>query len=70
MFRFLISGLIYIFKIAKSKCLTADRELIGDLWFAYLHENLIHFRIRNCKSLQVVNAEVQLVMWISDQDET
>ena len=40
---------IALFGVEKIKCLTADREFIGDKWFAYLKKKNIPFfiRIRN-----------------------
>jgi hypothetical protein len=57
----LMQRFIDIFGIAKIKCLTADREFIGQLWFSYLLENFIHFRIRIRDNFQVTNAKGQLV---------
>lgn len=57
----IMNRFIDIFSIAKINCLTADREFIGQLWFAYLLENFIHFRIRIRDNFQVTNARGQLV---------
>jgi hypothetical protein len=57
----LMQRFIDIFSIANIKCLTADREFIGQEWFAYLLENLIHFRIRIRENFKVTNARGQLV---------
>ena len=57
----IMNRFIDIFSIAKINCLTADREFIGQLWFAYLLENLIHFRIRIRDNFQVTNARGQFV---------
>ena len=45
----LMERFIALFGIEKIKCLTADREFIGDEWFAYLKKKNIPFfiRIRN-----------------------
>ena len=45
----LMERFIALFGVEKIKCLTADREFIGDKWFAYLKKKNIPFfiRIRN-----------------------
>jgi len=57
----LMQRFIDIFSIEKIKYLTADREFIGHQWFAYLLENLIHFRIRIRENFQVTNARGHFV---------
>ena len=41
-----IDRFIRIFGVAKIKCLTADREFVGEGWFSYLLLKLISSRIR------------------------
>ena len=45
----LMNRFIFLFGVEKIRCLTADREFIGDEWFAYLKKRNIPFviRIRN-----------------------
>ena len=50
-----------IFGAEKIKCLTADREFIGNQWFGYLLKSFIHFRIRIRENFQVTNAKGQFV---------
>jgi hypothetical protein len=52
----LIDRFIRIFGITKIKCLTADREFIGQEWFGYLLNKLILFRIRIHENFLVTNA--------------
>ncbi len=52
----LLDRFIRIFGVAKIKCLTADREFIGQEWFRYLLSKLILFRIRIHENFLVMNA--------------
>jgi hypothetical protein len=52
----LLDRFIKIFGVNKIKCLTADREFIGQEWFGYLLSKLILFRIRIRENLLVTNA--------------
>jgi len=52
----LLDRFIRIFGVNKIKCLTADREFIGQEWFEYLLSKLILFRIRIRENFLVTNA--------------
>ncbi len=52
----LIDRFIGIFGVVIIRCLTADREFIGNEQFTYLSEKHISFRIRIKKNFQVTNS--------------
>lgn len=53
----LIDLFIKIFGVKIIRCLTADREFIGEKWFAYLIEKGILFRIRIKENILVANSK-------------
>src|SRR4030043_959511 len=57
----LIDLFIKIFGVKIIRCLTADREFIGEKWFSYLIEKRILFRIRIKENILVANSKGILV---------
>jgi hypothetical protein len=53
----LIERFIALFGIEKIQCLTADREFIGDDWFAYLKKKDIPFFGYPLKTGQLVSSK-------------
>jgi len=52
-----IDKFITVFGTSKIKCLTADREFIGQKWFLYLLEKNIHFCIRVKDNFKVISSK-------------
>ncbi len=52
-----VDKFIAIFGVSKIKCLTADREFIGQKWFLYLLEKKIHFCIRVKDNFKVISSK-------------
>jgi hypothetical protein len=57
----LIDRFIKIFGVKIIRCLTADREFIGEEWFSYLIDKCILFRIRIKENFLVANSRGILV---------
>ena len=57
----LLSLFLSIFSVDKIKCLTADREFIGEDWFSFLIKKGISFRIRIRQNMLVSNSRGILV---------
>ena len=52
----IIKAFLHIFPLRKIKCLTGDREFIGQAWFRYLLDKTIPFRMRIKENIMVTNS--------------
>lgn len=57
----LMDRFLHLFDVKKIKFFSADREFIGQKWFAYLLEKCIPFRIRIRENMLISNAKGLLV---------
>ena len=52
----LLNQFLDVFGAQRIECLLADREFIGEQWFAYLQHHRIRFRIRMKRDMQIAQA--------------
>ena len=52
----IVKAFLHIFPLRKIKCLTGDREFIGQAWFRYLLDKTIPFRMRIKENIMVTNS--------------
>ena len=57
----IVKAFLHVFSLRKIEFLTGDREFIGKVWFEYLIEKKIHFRMRIRENILVSNSRGALV---------